>query len=73
MDKEAVIGLAAAAAGAAALYKYREKTRTISLAGCQASSSVTKVQAGQVIDGLPEYTLDEIQRHATPGDGGKCG
>lgn len=69
--KKRFIGLAAAAAGAAALYKYREKTRTISLAGCQASSSVTKVQAGQVIDGLPEYTLDEIQRHATPGDGGK--
>lgn len=80
--KKRFIGLAAAAvglsAGCVAVYKYRTSPPPISWAQCQANTLPPKVQAGQVIDGLPEYTLDEIRRHSTPGDGKvwvtyKCG
>jgi sulfite oxidase len=50
--------------GVAAAYRARVTTPPISSAECK-----EKVEAGQVIDGLPEYTLGEIQKHSTPGDG----
>ena len=50
--------------GVAAAYRVRVTTPPISSAECK-----EKVEAGQVIDGLPEYPLGEIQKHSTPGDG----
>ena len=54
--------------GVVAAYRIRMKTPPISSAECREPSKV-QVQAGQVIDGLPEYTLDEIQKRSTPGEG----
>ena len=51
--------------GVAAAFRSRVKVPPISSAECK-----EKVEAGQLVDGLPEYTLAEVQKHSTPGDGG---
>ena len=74
--RRALRGFAAASVGISvggsiAYYSYRRRvsssTRFPALSvDCKAPSGV---EAGHVISGLPEFTLEEVAKHATPGDG----
>ena len=47
----------------------RTETPPIFSAECKATSPPLKVQAGQVIDGLPEYTLEDVRKNSTLEEG----
>ena len=72
-SKKRIIAVAATAVGlsvgglvAFRIRLSRTQTPPIFSAECEAT---LKVQAGQVIDGLPEYTLEDIRKNSTPGEG----
>ena len=64
----AVTGVGLGVGGLAA-YQIRHSRTQIFSAECEATPPPLKVQAGQVIDGLPEYTLEDVRKNSTPGEG----
>ena len=62
----AVTGVGLGVSGLAA-YQIRHSRTQIFSAKCEATPPPLK--AGQVIDGLPEYTLEDVPKNSTPGEG----
>ena len=69
--KKRIIAVTATSVGGLVAYQIlHTETLPIFSAECEATSPrPLKVQAGLVIDGLPEYTLEDVRKNSTPGEG----